>query len=60
MIIQALNIFNHPYQCCAYVFSRMVVDKKRAVLNENRELVQVRWTAKCGNEIDLIGQLNVA
>ena len=37
----------------------MVVDK-RTVLNENRERVHVRWTAKCGNEIDLIGQLNVA
>ena len=56
---QVLNIFNHPYQCNAYVFSSMVVDK-RTVLNENRERVHVRWTAKCGNEIDLIGQLNVA
>ena len=37
----------------------MVVDK-RTVLNENRERVHVRWTAKHGNEIDLIGQLNVA
>ena len=37
----------------------MVVDKKRTVLNENRERVHVRWTAKRGNEIDLIGQLNV-
>ena len=37
----------------------MVVDK-RTVLNENRERVHVRWTAKRGNEIDLIGQLNVA
>ena len=34
----------------------MVVDK-RTVLNENRERVHVRWTAKRGNEIDLIGQL---
>ena len=34
----------------------MVVDK-RTVLNENR--FHVRWTAKRGNEIDLIGQLNV-
>ena len=30
------------------------------VLNENHEQVHVRWTAKRGNEIDLIGQLNVA
>ena len=37
----------------------MVVGK-RTVLNENRERVHVRWTAKRGNEIDLIGQLNVA
>ena len=39
----------------------MVVDK-RTVLNENRERVHVRRTAKCGKEIiiDLIGQLNVA
>ena len=37
----------------------MVVDK-RTVLNENRERVHVRWTAKRRNEIDLIGQLNVA
>ena len=29
----------------------MVVDK-RTVLNENRERVHVRWTAKRGNEID--------
>ena len=36
----------------------MVVDK-RTVLNGNRERVDVRWTAKSGNEIDLIGQLNV-
>ena len=36
----------------------MVVDK-RTVLNENREHVHVRWTTKRGNEIDLIGQLNV-
>ena len=36
----------------------MVVDKK-TVLNENRERVHVQWTAKCRNEIDLIGQLNV-
>ena len=54
-----LNILNHPYQCNAYVFSWMVVDK-RTVLNEDRERVHVRWTAKRGNEIDLIGQLNVA
>ena len=54
-----LIIFNHPYQCNRCVFSWMVVDK-RTVLNENRERVHVRWTAKCGNEIDLIGQLNVA
>ena len=33
----------------------MAVDK-RTVLNENRERVHVRWTAKRGNEIDLIGQ----
>ena len=32
----------------------------RTVLNEYRERVHVRWTAKRGNEIDLIGQLNVA
>ena len=32
-----------------------MVVKKRTVLNENRERVHVRWTAKCGNEIDLIG-----
>ena len=51
---------NHPYQSNAYItFSRMVVDK-RTVLSENRERVHVRWTAKRGNEIDLIGQLNVA
>ena len=37
----------------------MVVDK-RTVLNENRERVRVRWTAKRGNEIDLTGQLKVA
>ena len=37
----------------------MVVDK-RTVLNEDHERVHVRWTAKGGNEIDLIGQLNVA
>ena len=37
----------------------MVVNK-RIVLNENREHVHVQWTEKCGNEIDLIGQLNVA
>ena len=37
----------------------MAVDK-RTVLNENCERVHVRWTAKGGNEIDLIGQLNVA
>ena len=37
----------------------MVVDK-RTVLNENRERVHVRWTAKRGNEIDLVGRLNVA
>ena len=37
----------------------MVVDK-RTVLNENRERVRVRWTAKRGNEIDLIGQMNMA
>ena len=37
----------------------MVVDK-RTVLNENRERVHVRRTTKRGNEIDLIGQLNVA
>ena len=37
----------------------MVVDK-RTVLNEDRERVHVRWTAKRRNEIDLIGQLNVA
>ena len=37
----------------------MIVDKI-TVLNENRERVHVRWTAKHGNEIDLIGQLNVA
>ena len=37
----------------------MVVDK-RTVFSENRECVHVRWTAKRGNEIDLIGQLNVA
>ena len=36
----------------------MVVDK-RTVLNDNREGVHVRWAAKRGNEIDLIGQLNV-
>ena len=41
------------------IFSWIVVDK-RTVLNENRERVHVRWTAKRGNEIDLIGQLNVA
>ena len=29
-------------------------------MNENRERVHVRWTAKRGNDIDLIGQLNVA
>ena len=34
----------------------MVVDK-RTVLNAR---VHVRWTAKRGNEIDLIGPLNVA
>ena len=39
--------------------STCVVDK-RTVLNENRERFHVRWTAKPGNEIDLIGQLNVA
>ena len=33
---------------------------KRTVLNENRERIHVQWTAKHGNEIDLIGQLNVA
>ena len=33
---------------------------KITVLNENRERVHVRWTAKRGNEIDLIGQVNVA
>ena len=33
---------------------------RETVLNENRERVHVRWTAKRGNEIDLIGQLNVA
>ena len=37
----------------------MVVDK-RTVLNENCETVHVRWTAKRRNEIDLLGQLNVA
>ena len=37
----------------------MVVDK-RTILNENRERIHVRWTAKRGNEIDLIGKLNVA
>ena len=37
----------------------MVVNK-RTVLNESRERVHVRWTAKRGKEIDLIGQLNVA
>ena len=36
----------------------MVVNK-RIVLNENRERVHVRWTAKRGNEIDLIGQQEV-
>ena len=56
---QVLNIFNHPYECNAYVFSWIVVDK-RTVLNENRKLVHVWWTAKRGNKIDLIGQLNVA
>ena len=40
------------------IFSGLVVDK-RTVLNENRERVHVRWTAKRGNEIDLIGQSNV-
>ena len=30
------------------------------ILNENLERVHVRWTAKRGNEFDLIGQLNVA
>ena len=39
-------------------FSSMVVDKK-TVLNENRERVHVRWTAKRGHEIDLIGRLDV-
>ena len=42
-----LNIFTHSYQCNTYVY-------------DNRERVHVRWTAKRGNEIDLIGQLNVA
>ena len=37
----------------------MVVDK-RTVLSENRERVDVRWATKRENEIDLIGQLNVA
>ena len=37
----------------------MIVDKG-TVLNKNRERVHVRRTAKRGNEIDLIGQLNVA
>ena len=37
-----------------------MVVAKRTFLNENRERVHVRWTAKRGNEIDLIGQLNVA
>ena len=37
----------------------MVVDK-RTVLNENREGIHVRRTAKRGKEIDLIGQLSVA
>ena len=37
----------------------MVVNK-RTVLNENRECDHVRWTAKRGNEIYLVGQLNVA
>ena len=32
----------------------MAVDK-RNVLNENRERVHVRWTAKRGNNIDLTG-----
>ena len=33
---------------------------KRTVLNENHECIHVQWTAKHGNEVDLIGQLNVA
>ena len=37
-----------------------MVVSKRTVSNENRERVHVRWTAKRGEEIDLIGQLNVA
>ena len=36
----------------------MVVDKT-TVLNENHERVHVRWTAKRGKEINLIGPLNV-
>ena len=62
MIIQAMisitYLIIHINITLMYLFSLMAVDK-RTVLNENRERVRVRWTAKRGNEIDLIGQLNV-
>ena len=59
---KVLNIFNHPCQCnerlCIYLVEWL--STRVTVLNENPERVHVRWTAKRGKEIDLIGQLNVA
>ena len=53
-----LNLFNHPHQWLHYIYlngrviccSFMPVNKK-TVLNENRVRVNVRWTAKTGNQI---------
>ena len=60
MVIQAMikYLIIHINVTLMYLVEWFV--DKRTVLNENRERVHVRWTAKRGNEIDLIGQLNVA